>query len=49
MGDSGGGLIAPNNVVVGVVSWVVPCARGFPDAYARVYHHLDWLLSILEA
>lgn len=29
-GDSGGPLITDDRVVVGVVSWGIPCARGFP-------------------
>ncbi|KAJ2946648.1 hypothetical protein O0L34_g12705 [Tuta absoluta] len=43
-GDSGGPLVE-NNKVVGIVSWGMPCAVGFPDVYTRVYSFRDWILS----
>ncbi|XP_045510196.1 chymotrypsin-2-like [Colias croceus] len=41
-GDSGGPLVE-NSRVVGIVSWGMPCARGYPDVYTRVYSFLDWI------
>ncbi|OWR49200.1 putative serine-type enodpeptidase [Danaus plexippus plexippus] len=43
-GDSGGPLVEGDKVV-GIVSWGVPCARGYPDVYTRVYSFKDWILS----
>lgn len=46
-GDSGGPLVDVTNpdtkVLAGVVSWGVPCAKGYPDVYTRVYSFLDWI------
>ncbi|XP_043283967.1 chymotrypsin-2-like [Venturia canescens] len=42
MGDSGGPL-ALGNVLIGVVSYGLPCARGYPDVYTNVYSHVDWI------
>ncbi|GAB0090783.1 hypothetical protein DMENIID0001_055460 [Sergentomyia squamirostris] len=42
--DSGGPL-ALGNAVIGIVSWGIPCARGFPDAYDRVASHRSWFLQ----
>lgn len=41
-GDSGGPLVA-NNAVIGTVSWNIPCARGFPDAFDRVAYFRSWI------
>ncbi|KAJ8734552.1 hypothetical protein PYW08_013802 [Mythimna loreyi] len=46
-GDSGGPLVA-NNSVVGIVSWGMPCARGYPDVYTRVYSFIDWIQPKIE-
>ncbi|XP_061717813.1 chymotrypsin-2-like isoform X2 [Cydia pomonella] len=35
-------------VVVGVVSWGFPCARGYPDAHARISGFKDFLVSNLR-
>lgn len=43
-GDSGGPLVA-GNAVIGIVSWNIPCARGFPDAFDRVSSHRAWILA----
>lgn len=43
-GDSGGPLVdAEKKTVVGVVSWGVPCAKGYPDVFTRVHSYLDWI------
>ncbi|CAG9575509.1 unnamed protein product [Danaus chrysippus] len=41
-GDSGGPLVE-NNTVVGIVSWGMPCARGYPDVFTRVFAFKDWI------
>ncbi|PZC75048.1 hypothetical protein B5X24_HaOG200514 [Helicoverpa armigera] len=46
-GDSGGPLVVDNSVV-GIVSWGMPCARGYPDVYTRVYSFKDWILERIE-
>ncbi len=43
-GDSGGPLTAANTVI-GIVSWNIPCARGFPDGYDRVSYWRDWIVE----
>lgn len=45
-GDSGGPLVA-GNAVIGTVSWNIPCARGFPDAYDRVASFRTWILNTI--
>nr|ADR80135.1 chymotrypsin-like serine protease [Sitodiplosis mosellana] len=46
-GDSGGPLVDASNpenkILVGVVSWGIPCGKGYPDAFTRVYSFLDWI------
>ncbi|XP_052747527.1 chymotrypsin-2-like [Bicyclus anynana] len=46
-GDSGGPLVEDGKVV-GVVSWGVPCAKGYPDVYSRVFSFKDWILEKTE-
>ncbi|XP_012536761.1 chymotrypsin-1 [Monomorium pharaonis] len=41
-GDSGGPLVVDNELV-GVVSWVLPCALGISDVYTNVYKYLDFI------
>ncbi|XP_076303585.1 chymotrypsin-2-like isoform X3 [Lasioglossum baleicum] len=41
-GDSGGALVV-NGVQVGIVSYGMPCARGSPDVYTRVYSYIPWI------
>ncbi|KAG7306941.1 hypothetical protein JYU34_007064 [Plutella xylostella] len=46
-GDSGGPLVA-DGAVVGVVSWGMPCARGYPDVYTRVYSFKAWIQKEMD-
>ena len=46
-GDSGGPLVV-GNTQIGIVSWGIPCGRGFPDAFDRVSSHRAWILSQIE-
>lgn len=46
-GDSGGPLVADNEQI-GVVSWGIPCARGRPDVFTRVYSYIDWIKDHTE-
>ncbi|XP_055705680.1 chymotrypsin-2-like [Phlebotomus papatasi] len=43
-GDSGSALFV-GNTAIGVVSWGIPCAQGFPDNFARVSSHRNWLIG----
>lgn len=43
-GDSGGPLIA-GGLLIGTVSWNIPCARGFPDGFDRVSVFRNWILA----
>ncbi|CAB3235821.1 unnamed protein product [Arctia plantaginis] len=41
-GDSGSPVIK-NNELVGVVSWGIPCAVGFPDVHTRITPYVEWI------
>ncbi|XP_063991958.1 chymotrypsin-2-like [Diachasmimorpha longicaudata] len=46
-GDSGGPLTS-DGVLVGLVSFGYPCARGFPDVFTRVWTFMDWVKENME-
>ncbi|ALC46478.1 CG31267 [Drosophila busckii] len=48
MGDQGGPLINEAGELVGIVNFGVPCARGFPDVFARVSFYYDWILATIN-
>lgn len=41
-GDSGGPLVY-SNILVGLVSWGIPCAVGSPDVYTRISAFVEWV------
>ncbi|KAB0795666.1 hypothetical protein PPYR_09727 [Photinus pyralis] len=41
-GDSGGPLVY-NNLQVGVVSWGIPCAKGYPDVFTAIASYVAWI------
>ncbi|CAF4836500.1 unnamed protein product [Pieris macdunnoughi] len=45
-GDSGGALVH-NGTVHGITSWNIPCGRGVPDVFTRVYKYLDWISTTI--
>ncbi|CAG9806779.1 unnamed protein product [Chironomus riparius] len=42
-----GGSLVWNAQLIGVASWNVPCALGFPDVYVRVSALRPWIISII--
>lgn len=46
-GDLGSPMVA-NNTLIGIVSWNVECARGYPDVYTNVYQCLDFIQSQIQ-
>jgi len=51
-GDSGGPLAVQNGdgsfTAVGIVSWGIGCASGYPGVYARVAYFNNWILDKLN-
>lgn len=45
-GDSGSPLATTNGTLIGIVSWIVPCARGVPDGYARISVFVKWIQKV---
>ncbi|XP_047526415.1 chymotrypsin-2-like [Pieris napi] len=51
-GDSGGPLVIQDDknktLQIGVVSWIVPCGKDFPDVFASVHGYYDWIQSKIK-
>lgn len=51
-GDSGGPLAVKNAdgtfTVIGIVSWGIGCASGYPGVYARVSYYQDWIMDTIQ-
>lgn len=43
-GDSGGPLVT-NGKLIGIVSFGIPCAKSFPDVFAKVSSFKSWIES----
>lgn len=41
-GDSGG-VLAIDDKLVGILSWGIPCAIGYPDQFTRISEYLDFI------
>ncbi|XP_015111411.1 chymotrypsin-2 [Diachasma alloeum] len=46
-GDSGGPLVS-KGYQIGLVSYGLPCARGSPDVFTRVYSFVNWINSTIR-
>ncbi|XP_039970447.1 chymotrypsin-2-like [Bactrocera tryoni] len=47
-GDTGGPLVNAKGQLVGVGNWGIPCGRGFPDVFAKMSYHADWIRSTIN-
>ncbi|XP_067628968.1 chymotrypsin-2-like [Eurosta solidaginis] len=47
-GDTGGPLVNSNGQLVGINNWGVPCGRGFPDVYAKIFYHAEWIRTTIN-
>lgn len=36
------------DILMGIVSWGVPCGQGYPDVHTRVAYFRTWIDSIIE-
>lgn len=43
LGDTGNPLVTARRELVGIASWAIPCARGYPDVFTRVFPYLEWI------
>ncbi|XP_055693449.1 chymotrypsin-2-like [Lutzomyia longipalpis] len=41
-GDSGGPLVS-QGILMGIISWGVPCGKGYPDVHTRIAYHRAWI------
>ncbi|KAI4469704.1 polyserase-related [Holotrichia oblita] len=49
-GDSGGPLVRASDLAqLGIVSYGIACAQGFPDVYARVSSYNSWIQSAIAS
>lgn len=46
--DNGGPLVLEGSII-GISSWKVPCALGYPDTFTRVANFRDWIFSTIES
>lgn len=48
----GGPLVDATNpekkTLVGIVSWGIPCGKGFPDAFTRVHFFVNWITDKIK-
>ncbi|XP_012538931.2 chymotrypsin-2 [Monomorium pharaonis] len=47
-GDSGSPLVYDGKLV-GIFSWTIPCALGFPDVYTRVNYFIDFIKQVTQS
>lgn len=40
--DAGDPLIL-NDILIGIATWTAECSSSYPDAYTKVYSHIDWI------